>query len=318
MLGLTESKVAADTMEVLTGKKLFVPKTWKNTVSGKHKIKRSFWASLKRFSVAQDRIEIYQELVEEATKLHNANDGRGGHSVVAWRSAAYGLRKSEGCPYLADVMNNIVQNEQDLCSAGKDYFQSHIGGNALASLILCAREIQSLQEIHDNESIGLALAPLRLKTPLYVFAAMEAEYFAAHNKSERLNTSLEITDGKERAVGVLFETLLEYKQCGITEFVRRYISDGNSDEESAIRTFGRWRSGESIPDFKKVLKVARKLYKEHDDVCVVRLMFLFLLAVFSVNADKKNSAWSMGIEWGEEYGRFLDIHMADIKKGQSI
>lgn len=311
MLGLSEAEAIHDIIASFTGKSVITPRGTRNILSGKNEPKRKFSETLDRYKVAP-------EVVEMARTAESEFDESGAPvepvDLVKVSSFARGMREF-GCVYFADVVGDIAEHEKRaLAAVGMSRPQPEILKGGLAKIILAREEIKALQDAGDNTAIGQALSPLRLKTPLYALAAFEVDSLhqvgvAPSDLSDR------IADGGENAFGAFIDAVIQRTGKTDIDFARKHMPDKkgeNSDEDSKVKKLRRWRKGENIPHWRDVLALGRNLGLSED--CAYRALFISMLANYSSMAAKCAKRLDMRLNVGGEYRRFLDIHLAEIKK----
>ena len=274
--------------------------------------------------MADEKVEAAREMERMVDNNWQPNDaGKVPATLLVAESLSLGFRKA-GLEYFADTLGVIVESEKRAVAAHDlRHPQPEILKGGLAETILNSEEIKALKSADDNQSIGLTLAPLRLKTPLYALAALEVESLHQYEAAPS-DLSFRIAGGGENAFGALIDELIKRTEKSAADFARKYMLDkkgGDSDEEAKIKKIHRWRKGESVPHWTDVLALGRALGEDDElpgnvpaDFVQARVVFLFLLANYSSNATKCAKRLNMRLDVGSEYQRFLDIHLAEIKK----
>ncbi|MGI9307593.1 MAG: hypothetical protein ACR2P5_09900 [Gammaproteobacteria bacterium] len=318
LLDLNEAAVISGSLAKIFGKKLIDSKTIKNRVSGKHEPQWTLLENLNRFKIQEPgKIEQAKKIMAMTGEVYGPDAVRVNRTIVALYVLAKNLQRP-GENYSANVIHDIVKREKQLEQfiGARDWMsvRDNLSGDMLAGKILRASEMELLRKSNDDNSFGVSLAPLRLKMPLYVAAAFEVECFAGCDRE----VSCQIAGGKKGAVGVFFEILVKNLKCKKIEFVRDYmINKTSKEEDSNVRKLRRWIKGKSVPSHGVVLDIIRAISKNDnvDDYICGRIMFLFSIAVYSVNMEKEiESKLSLNINWENEYRRFLEMHAARIEK----
>lgn len=312
---LVESEVTFLFLEKISGKKIVTPRTIKNILSGKHKPKRSLSESMSRFHVDKAVINQTELLTQEVLKKLGPGPKYRRHTV-SWTAFSEGLRNTN-LLYVADVIDGIVTDNEKILATKESRQLTEICRNPTVLNILCKDEIETIRNADIHAKTMPTLILLRLKILLYIFAAFEINGFYSEEKFP--DTSARIANGKYNAVGVLFEILVESEKCKYTTFARKYLTDEDGDEDSAVKQLRRWRKGEVTPSWKSFLKFADKLCKDRastdsHDSCMARIMLLFALAVFSHNVAEEENHLKLNLEWGKTYEQFLHAHIIAIKK----
>ena len=289
------------------GKPVVTKRTMHNILSGKTKPQRDFSESL-------DRWKVVPELAEMVRKAEAEFDELDEHINVDLMLFARELRES-GCVYCADVIDDILEHDKRAFAVrAVRRPQPEILKGGLAKTILNAEEVKILQDANGGQAIGIALSPLRLKTPLYALAAWEVESFHQLDAAPS-DLSVCVADGGENAFGAFINVMIERTKKNAADFARDYMpdkKDGDSDDESKIKKLDRWREGKNVPHWEDVVALCQNLGL--GEGCEHRAVFLFMLANYSSNATKCAKRLDMRLNVGAEYQRFLKIHLAEIKK----
>ena len=263
-----------------------------------------------------------REAEGEATKMHLIDAGAN-LDMVAAHFTARGLSKS-GVAYTASVVGEIAESEKRAFAARASARpQPEILKGGLAEVILAPDEIKELRKAVGNEAVGLALSPLRLKTPLYAMAAFEADMFRQCGVAPS-DLSARIASAGGGAVAEFIGALIERTGKTAAAFARDYMSDEDDEESkdpdgSSIKKIHRWRNGENVPNWRDILALGGKLGEDgkaggDPQFVQARVMFLFMLAHYSAVATKCAERLKMRLDVGSEYRRFLDMHIAETKK----
>lgn len=321
--GLSEAKVLHAVFSAWVGTDRWLTlREFSDILSGKRKPQREVSEALDRVHVADEKVEAAREMERMVDNNWQPNDaGKVPATLLVAESLSLGFRKA-GLEYFADTLGVIVESEKRAVAAHDlRHPQPEILKGGLAETVLNSEEIKALKSADDHQAIGLAIAPLRLKTPLYALAALEVDSLYQHEAAPS-DFSVRVTGEGENAFVAFTNGLIKWTDKTAADFARKYMPDKKkegSDEEAKIKKIHRWRKGENIPHWLDVLALGRALGEDDElpgdaDCVQERTMFLFLLANYSSNATKCAKRLNMRLDVGSEYQRFLDIHLAEIKK----
>lgn len=326
MFGFGHPQIMHAVLSAFTGKpQLITPRGLSNILSGKHQPKRDLLETMERHGVDPAQVRMARDLMDQMDDVTPlANEEGKVPSTAALKAMPLGIRHA-GLDYLAGVIDNILEHEARAFAARASCRpQPEILKGGLAETILAPEEVNALLNANGDKAIGVALCPLRLKTPLYALAAWEVDFWSqcgdiADAPSE---LSARVADGGEDAFGVFINALIERTGQSAAEFAQKYVpgvKGGDSDEEAQIKKIHRWRNGQNVPHWKDMLELGRRLGEDDELAGNVegvqpRIFFLFMLANYSSNTTKCAKRLGLRLEVGAEYRRFLDIHLAEIKK----
>lgn len=222
--------------------------------------------------------------------------------ILMYRAGTFGL-KHNGLHYFCDVLEGILGEEKPLlASMQRKPDARHIAENALVRLIAGEAESQKIGCAgNDEKRIAPALAPLRIKAVLYLFAALETDADSI--------LMPQIWEFGNKPIAGFMQSLIRSSGKSADAFAREYLTSKSrdDDEDAVIKKLKRWRAGENTPGWDKILALAKKMPSEND---VVRG---FACAVIADSVLRCEKDLRLELNLPSEYRRYLEIHRKNAK-----